>query len=151
VLTAVQVRQIKKPGRHANGNGLYLVVEPTGAKRWVLRTVVRGRRRDIGLGSAKLVQLAEARATAAAYRKTARDGGDPIVEHRRPKMEVPTFAEAAHIVYEQHARAWRNPKHAAQWISTLARHAFPHFGDRRVDEVEQSDVLHALADLAHQT
>ena len=51
-LSAVFVRQVKKPGRHADGNGLYLMVEPRGAKRWVLRTVVHGRRRDIGLGSA---------------------------------------------------------------------------------------------------
>ena len=67
-LTAVQVRQIKTPGRHADGGGLYLLVEPTGAKRWVLRTVVQGRRRDIGIGSACLVSLVEAREKAAAFR-----------------------------------------------------------------------------------
>ncbi len=49
-LSAASVRALKEPGRHADGNGLYLLVEPSGAKRWVLRTVVRGRRRDIGLG-----------------------------------------------------------------------------------------------------
>ena len=146
-LTAVQVRQLKKPGRHADGNGLYLVVESTGAKRWMLRTIVRGRRRDIGLGSAKLVPLAEARETAATYRKTARAGGDPIAEHRKASVEVPTFAEAARLVHEQQARAWRNPKHAAQWINTLAKYAFPHFGDRRVNEVEQAEVLRALSSI----
>jgi integrase len=144
-LTAVQVRQIKKPGRHADGNGLYLAVESTGAKRWVLRVVVRGRRRDIGLGSARLVPLAEAREIAALYRKTARAGGDPVAEHRKPTVVVPTFKEAARLVHEQHAPAWRNAKHAEQWINTLSHYAFPHFGDRRVDEVEQADVLRALA------
>jgi integrase len=144
-LTAVQVRQIKTPGRHADGNGLYLLVEPTGAKRWVLRTVVRGRRRDIGLGSARLVPLAEARETATLYRKTARAGGDPIAEHRKLNVIVPTFEEAARLVHEQHSRAWRNAKHAEQWINTLSHYAFPHFGDRRVDEVEQADVLRALS------
>ena len=49
-LTAIQVRQLKVPGRYADGNGLYLVVDPSGARRWILRTVVRGKRRDIGLG-----------------------------------------------------------------------------------------------------
>lgn len=49
-LTAVQVRQLKQPGRYADGNGLYLVADPSGAKRWLLRLVVQGRRRDIGLG-----------------------------------------------------------------------------------------------------
>jgi hypothetical protein len=58
-LTAVRVRNIDKPGRYADGNGLYLVVDPSGAKRWVLRTVVQGRRRDIGLGGVRLVCLRE--------------------------------------------------------------------------------------------
>jgi len=144
-LTAVQVRQIKTPGRHADGGGLYLYVEPTGAKRWVLRTVVRGRRRDIGLGSARLVSLAEGRETAAVYRKTARAGGDPIAEHRQTRSMAPTFEVAARLVHAQHARAWRNPKHAAQWINTLAQYAFPYFGNRGVDEIESADVLRALS------
>ena len=58
-LTTVQVRSLSKPGRYADGNGLYLMVEPSGAKRWVLRTVVRGKRRDMGLGGLSfLVTLA---------------------------------------------------------------------------------------------
>ena len=40
----------QKPGRYTDGNGLHLVVDPSGAKRWVLRTMVQGVRRDIGLG-----------------------------------------------------------------------------------------------------
>jgi integrase len=144
-LTAVQVRQIKTPGRHADGNGLYLVVEPTGAKRWVLRTIVQGRRRDIGLGSARLVPLAEAREKATLFRKTARSGGDPIVVHRRAQKLVPTFEEAARLVHAQHSRAWQNPKHIAQWLTTLERYAFPVFGDRRVDQIDSADVLKALS------
>src|SRR5688572_21870474 len=82
-LTAVAVRQVKKAGRYADGNGLYLVVDDSGAKRWLLRTVVQGRRRDIGLGSAQLVLLADARETAAQYRRVARQGGDPVAEKKR--------------------------------------------------------------------
>jgi Arm DNA-binding domain len=118
-LTAVQVRQVKKPGRHADGGGLYLIVDPSGARRWVLRTIVRGRRRDIGLGSARLVSLVEAREKASLYRKTARAGGDPIAEHRHARKKVPTFTAAAEIVHAQHAAGWKNRKHAAQWFSTL--------------------------------
>src|SRR5919205_86442 len=90
-LTAVSIRGIKKPGRYADGNGLYLEVEPSGAKRWTLRTVVQGRRRDIGLGGVSLVSLAEAREKALAYRKIARQGGDPITERRKAARVVPTF------------------------------------------------------------
>ena len=63
-LTAVRVSKLAKPGRYAAGNGLYLIVDGSGAKRWVLRTVVHQRRRDMGLGSTRLVSLADARALA---------------------------------------------------------------------------------------
>lgn len=66
---------VTKKGRHGDGNGLYLVVKDSGAKSWVLRTVVRGRRCDIGLGGYPLVSLAEARAAALEGRKLARAGG----------------------------------------------------------------------------
>ena len=56
-LTAITVRSLRAPGRYADGNGLYLFVDDSGAKRWILRTVVTGKRRDLGLGSAQLVTL----------------------------------------------------------------------------------------------
>ena len=74
VLNTVKVRSIKNPGRYADGNGLYLVVEASGAKRWMLRTMVKGRRSDIGLGGSQLVSLAEAREKASALRRIARAG-----------------------------------------------------------------------------
>ena len=144
-LTAVQVRTLKVPGRYADGNGLYLVVEPSGSKRWLLRTVVQSRRRDIGLGGVSIVSLAEAREKALSYRKFARDGGDPLAERRKTKATIPTFAEAAEKVHEEHKASWANPKHAAQWINTLTTYAIPHFGTRRVDQIETPDVLRALS------
>lgn len=59
--TAVKVRTIKAPGRYVDGNGLHLVVQPSGARHWVLRTMVQGKRADIGLGGTSLVTRAEAR------------------------------------------------------------------------------------------
>ena len=113
VLTPVRIRHLKGPGRYADGNGLYLVVDPSGAKRWLLRTVVSGRRRDIGLGGLQLVSLAEARKKASEYRKLARQGGDPIVEKRRAVRVVPTFAEAARQVHGEYKSSWKNEKHSA--------------------------------------
>ena len=146
-LTATKVRQLSKPGRYSDGNGLYLIVDPSGAKRWNLRTVVHGRRRDMGLGGIKLVSLAEAREKALYYRKIARDGGDPLVEKRREQRFVLTFEEAARAVHTERLAAWRNSKHATQWINTLATYAFPFFGNRRVDQIETPDVLRALASI----
>src|SRR5215207_9871783 len=104
-LTTVKINSLKKPGRYADGNGLYLVVDPSGAKRWVLRTVVQGRRRDIGLGGIRLVSLAEAREKTHTYRKSAREGGDPVADRRKASVVVPTFAEAARTTYDEHRRA----------------------------------------------
>jgi integrase len=144
-LTAVKVNAIAAPGRYADGNGLYLVVDPSRAKRWVLRTMVQGRRRDIGLGGLRLVSLAEARDRAATYRKVARDGGDPVAEKRRTKTTVPTFATAAATVHSSHKDAWRNKKHADQWINTLKAYVFPIIGDRRVDQIDAPVVLKVLS------
>jgi integrase len=144
-LTALVVRQIKKPGRYTDGNGLYLVVDPSGARRWLLRTAVLGRRRDIGLGSARLVPLADAREVAARMRRLARDGGDPIAERRRARMVVPTFKEAAEKVHTETAGSWKNEKHAAQWLTTLERYAFPMLGKRPVDQIATADVLKVLS------
>jgi integrase len=144
-LSAVRVRALKKPGRYADGNGLYIVVDPSGAKRWVLRTLVRGKRCDIGLGGLRLVSLAEAREKAIAYRKLARNGGDPLAERRKERLAVPTFEQAARLVHGEHAPAWKNAKHAAQWINTLAEYVFPALGDRRVDLIDTPDVLKVLS------
>jgi integrase len=144
-LSAVRVRAISKPGRYADGNGLYLVVDTSDAKRWVLRTVVRGKRRDIGLGGLRVVSLAEARDQALAYRKLARNGGDPLSERRRHRRLIPTFAEAARSVHAEHSAACRNAKHSAQWVNTLVQYVFPTLGARRVDQIETPDVLKVLA------
>jgi integrase len=144
-LTAIQVRALQKPGRYSDGNGLYLVVDPTGAKRWLLRTVVQGRRRDIGLGGLSLVSLAEAREKALSYRKLARDGGDPVLEKRRARETAPTFRGAAEQVYAEHKVSWKNTKHAQQWLNTLQQYAFPHIGDRPVDKIDTPDVLRVLS------
>lgn len=144
-LSAVKVRSLTEPGRHADGNGLYLEVDSSGAKRWLLRIMVRGRRRDIGLGSLKLVSLAEAREKATELRKLARSGGDPLAERRRQRVGVPTFEEAAKAVHEAHKATWKNSKHTSQWINTLTEYAFPKLGSRRVDHIETPDVLAVLS------
>ena len=71
------------PGFYCDGDGLYLRVDPSGARRWVQRLTILGRPRALELGSARLFSLAEARDAAFKNRKLARAGGDPIAERRR--------------------------------------------------------------------
>ncbi len=136
------------PGRHCDGNGLYLYVQPSGARSWVQRLVIRGRRRDFGLGSVALVSLAEAREKARANRKLAREGGDPLAERRRARG-VPSFAEATRIVLKQKQPGWRSKAHGKYWLSTLERYAFPRIGKIAVSEVATADVLEILTPIWH--
>ena len=115
------------PGRHADGNGLYLYVQPTGTRSWIQRLVIRGRKRELGLGSVALVSLAEAREQALANRKLAREGGDPLAEKRR-SVGIPTFAEAARRVVEQKRAGWRSRVQGRDWMLTFERYAFPRIG-----------------------
>ena len=141
-LTAIQAKKLDKPGMHGDGGGLYLRVTKTGTKSWMLRISVDGRRRDLGLGRFPEVSLADARKRAAAHRLTVADGGDPLAEKRKAKM--PTFEEAARIVFEQNTARWRNGKHTKTWMQSLELHAFPVIGSVKLDRIGREDVLRVL-------
>ena len=145
-LTALGVKRAG-PGRHGDGGGLFLVVSDTGARKWVLRIQVSGKRRDIGLGGAKDVTLADARTSAEDMRRAFRRGEDPVMARQRARVSKPTFREAAEMVHKEHRPSWKNPKHAAQWLSTLEAYAFPRMGDLPVDKIDGPLVRDVLADI----
>lgn len=147
-LNAARVRSATAPGRYGDGNGLFLEVGQTGAKKWILRIQANGHRRDIGLGSALNVSLAEAREEAEKVRRQVRAGIDVVAERRRPKEEgPPTFREAARRVHAEHLPSWKNAKHGAQWLATLDAYAFPRLGDLPVDQIDGPQVRDVLAEI----
>ena len=143
-LSAAFVKSSVTPGRFADGGGLYLLVSRSGAKQWLCRVVVRGRRRDVGLGGANTVSLAEARELAAEVRKSARAGRDPIEERKAAKRVIPTFAEAAVAVHAERKSGWKNGKHQDQWLNTLNQYAVPIIGNKSIAEIDTDDVLKVL-------
>lgn len=143
-LSAVQVRNLKAPGRYVDGRGLMLVIGTDGSRKWVLRLQRGGRRRDFGLGSERDVKLAEARDEAEKFRKQVRAGLDPVAERRKALVTIPTFEEAARSCHADHKGAWKNAKHAAQWLTTLERYAFPRLGKEPVDRIDTPMVLATL-------
>lgn len=145
-LSAAFVRTIKEPGFYGDGHGLYLKVDASGARRWVQRLMIHGKRRDIGLGSASLVSLSEARERALEQRKVARAGDDPIALKRR-STGILTFEEAARKVHDLSRPTWRNEKHGDQWINTMTTYAFPALGSKRIDQISSSDVLAAISSI----
>lgn len=144
-----------KPGRHGDGRGLYLVVEGTGAKRWLLRVVIAGRRRDLGLGSYPAVGLSEARSKAKDNLAMKAKGVDPIAVKREAEAAAkaaratPTFSEASAIYLEGKLPGFRNEKHRRQWQSTLQTYAFPTLGKKPVDQITTADVIGVLRPIWH--
>ncbi|PWE30544.1 integrase [Maritimibacter sp. 55A14] len=138
------------PGRHGDGNGLYLVVDPSGARRWIVRVTVKGQRNrqgkplrtDFGLGGADVVTLQEARERALEYRRMARQGLNPRFNAAK---EIPTFEEVARQVHIDRLPTWKNTKHGQQWINTLRDYAFPKIGRMQVSDIGQPEVLSCLS------
>jgi integrase len=135
---------LKKPGKHGDGDGLFLQVTPAGAASWVIRVQKDGKRRDIGLGSAKKVELSLARQRADEARKQVELGIDPVRE-RKKAAGVPTFRQAAKLVHEEHKKTWKNGKHQDQWINTLESYAYPTLGDTLVSAVDGPAIRDLLA------
>ncbi|AEI94199.1 tyrosine-type recombinase/integrase [Roseobacter litoralis] len=137
-------------GRHGDGNGLYLVVDPSGARRWIVRVVVKGQknkkgaplRTDFGLGGADIVTINQARERALEYRRMAKTGLNPRFNAKR---EIPTFEEFAKQVHIDRLPTWKNAKHGQQWINTLRDYAFPKIGRMPIDSVNQPEVMMCLA------
>jgi hypothetical protein len=121
-LTALQVRRLIKPGRYADGGGLYLAISDRGAKSWVFMWKRNGVRRAVGRGSANTVTLAAAREAAADDRKIVREGGDPP-KARGLRAGVPTFGECADAYIASNEAAWGNAKHRYQVRLALTRYA----------------------------
>lgn len=134
---------------HAAGGatGLYLRVSG-GARNWILRVMIGGRRRDMGLGGWPDVPLAEARDRARAARRKIEDGIDPIAERQAKRtalITTPTFRWCAEQTIAAKRPEWKSAKHAAQWSSTLATYVYPRLGNLPVDQVDLPHVQQVLA------
>lgn len=145
-LTALRIKRARKPGRHADGGGLYLAVSESGAKSWVFLWKRSGKRRAIGLGSADTLSLADARSEAANARKVLLDGRDPRAVRNARKAGTLTFGEAADRLIESVEAGWRNAKHRYQWRHTLMIYAAP-LRATPVTEITTDQVLRVLKPL----
>jgi integrase len=144
-LTALFIKSVSKPGKYhdGGGTGLYLRVDQGGAKFWVQRITVNGKRRELGLGSPPVTTLAHVRETALENKRMVRAGIDPL-QAKREARGIPTFEEATYKVYELNKPTWSNAKHAAQFISTLKTYAFPKIGQLKISDIATSDVMAVL-------
>jgi integrase len=152
-LSAIEVKRLTKPGFYAVGEvaGLHLKVLGSGARFWILRIVVGGKRRDMGLGGYPDVTLAFAREKAREARAQVEQGIDPIDKRAaarraliaKSSAEI-TFDQAARKFIESRSSEWKNPKHIAQWSATLTTYASPVIGAMAVGDVALAHVVKIL-------
>jgi len=145
-LTARTVAGLIAPGRHGDGQGLYLSISRNGGRRWVWLYRWDGRTRELGLGSARTVTLSTARELAANARHVLAQGRDPIAEKRKVVATTPTFGELADQIVSSLESGWRNDRHRKQWRMTLTRYAAP-LRDKPVDTITVEHVLGVLMPL----
>lgn len=143
-LTSLAIKSLG-PGKYfdGTGHGLYLRVDANGAKFWIQRILIHGKRREMGLGPYPLISLAEAREAATKNKKLAYLGGDPMAERRKSKRSI-TFTEAVEQYLASKLDGFKNEKHKKQWRSTLEAYAFPVLGGMQVKAIGVADVLRVL-------
>jgi integrase len=152
-LSALEVGRLKEPGRYPVGGvaGLCLKIAPSGARSWVLRIAIGGKRRDAGLGGFPDVPLAMAREKARRAREEVEQGVDPIAQRAAAHSALmaargaeTTFEQASRKFIEAKAHEWANAKHTAQWLATLSTYAFPIVGKLQVRDVTLAHIVKIL-------
>ncbi len=146
-LGALEVKRLTALGQHPVGTvpGLRLSIKESGAKSWILRTMVGPRRTDIGMGSYPAVTLAAAWERARATLDEIRNGVDPVAKRRAGQETIAWTFKVCSLAYiESHAPSWKNAKHGQQWRNTLETYVYPVFGDKHVRDVDTADVTTAI-------
>jgi integrase len=153
-LSARTVATLGKPGRHADGDGLYLIVDASGSKRWAFIFRWRepgssgpGKLREMGLGGLSAVSLSDARERATEARRILAAGRNPIDERKsaeRAKAAARTFGAYADELVKELAPGFRNEKHRQQWASTLKTYCAG-IWDKPLEAIDTSDVLAVLS------
>jgi len=145
-LTAVAVKAaLANPGTYQDGDGLVLRVDKRGGAYWLLRIQRDGKRQDIGLGSPKLVTLAEARAKAAELRKAVKvEKRDVLTERKDEEAAKVTFREAATQYHSENEAGWKSDVYGRQWLASLENYAFPKLGDMTTGGITAADIITVL-------
>ena len=166
---ALDAKTVKyaKPGRHADGGGLHLLVKKSGARSWVFRYMLKGKSRDLGLSRCSEAMailrsaghdeltLAQARDVATIYRLKVKAGIDPIAEReeianakaaedKAQKAAKVRFKEVAQAYIDANEDSWKNSKHRQQWKNSLETYVYPVMGDLAVSDIETTHVLAAI-------
>jgi len=151
-LSALSVKTLPA-GKHADGGGLWLVKRDDGGGKWIYRYTIRGKRREMGLGSIRFVPLKKARSEADKWRQVVATGQDAIRRRDRERRDAevarPSLESVAKACFEARKADLKGDGMAGRWYSPLELHVMPKIGDVPIEEVSQNDLKDALAPIWH--
>jgi len=146
-------QNLKKAGRYTDSHtkGLQLLIKPSGTKYWLLRFAFNGKRHELGIGSFPVLKPKDARLIAQEARIEIAKGHNPLASKNALKAQrlaleskKTIFRDFALTCIEDKQSEWSSDKHAAQWIYSLEKFAFPVIGDMALDEIDTDDILKIL-------
>ncbi len=137
-----------KPYKIADGEGLFLLVTPTGGKYWRLKYFFAGKEKLLALGVYPEVSLADARDRRAQARKVLAAGNDPGEAKKEAKRltmlkSANGFEALAREWYDKRKHEWA-PITAEVALGRLERFVFPKLGKRPIAEITAPELLAAL-------
>ncbi|MDA7568642.1 integrase arm-type DNA-binding domain-containing protein [Emcibacteraceae bacterium] len=150
-LTDRGIKAQDKPGRYADGNGLYLQVGKSGAKSWIFRFMLDSNSREMGLGPIRIITLSQAREEANYCKNLLRSGIDPIrarderiAVEKESNKEMLSFQKCTEGYLKAHSASWRSARHAEIWHSSVKRFAYPIIGPIHVNKIERGHIMNIL-------
>jgi len=123
-LTVKSVANLKRPGRHSDGYGLYLIVTPARTKNYAFLYRREGRSHEMGLGSVITTTLAQARQKAAECRALLAQDLDPLNVRKsgsERRKNQRTFGDCASKLIASKRASWRSHKYYEDWRTSLDR------------------------------
>ncbi|MCM7275657.1 tyrosine-type recombinase/integrase [Enterobacter hormaechei] len=150
-LNARQVDTAKpkdKPYKLADGGGLYLLVNPNGARYWRLKYRVAGKEKLLALGVYPDVTLADARAKRDEAKRGIAGGIDPSEAKREEKIARElnvrnTFQEIACEWHSGKLYKW-SEGYASDIMEAFNKDVFPYIGKKPISEIKPLELLNVL-------
>lgn len=138
----------RKQARFTDSGGMYLQVSQNGSKRWFLKYRIKGKEKQLALGSYPATTLAAARKFRDAAKLQKAEGTDPIQVRKIAKLKesalgADTFKETALEWFGKHQTRWSS-HYAIREKRNLEKDLFPYFAARRIGDVEPIELLGAI-------
>ncbi len=151
-LSALSIKSLSI-GKYNDGLGLWLVKRADGGGQWVLRVVIHGRRREMGLGSIQQVTLKQAREQASRYRAIAKEGSDPVAQRQKQRLLAARSDTSLRTIvleaFEAKRAELKGDGKAGRWLSPLENHVLPKLGKTPVELIDQNALRDVLAPIWH--